>query len=425
MAVGFRNGGKSYRVCLGRDLEPADPTNESEVAFKYDGTWQRVRINLNAIKSRLGAIDAVLIEPPIGSTVASRLKPPAIEIRLDEFSVESANSDFLPPLSASPTSMNPLERSLAAASPSATSADLIKFLADPDRDVKATALRAFQTRKDPLAEPAITELSMSIDPQLAELAVLALAGQGTESSNTALRNALKNGITDRARAPAALVLAETKDPKLAGDIMILLANRSWQTREASVRALGKLPGLEAGIIRLSYLQQTDPAIKLAATQSSDPSREYDMRKIQWSAVNEPSDMVRLQSLIKLVQSPEATFKADGYKGVRDDSIWLRMKLFQWMQDNPSEEHRKAVFLGLADSHPSVRAAAVGAWAYLPGSPTITDLATILNDRYPTVQIAVLRAARERKLVLPAPTIELYKSSPDPAVGAELSKYLLP
>ena len=425
VAIGFRNGGKSYRVCLGRDLEPADPTNESEVAFNYDGTWQRVRINLNAIKGRLGGIESILIEPPVGAIVASRLKPPAIEVRLDEFSVESANGEFLPPLAASQTSTNPLERSMAAALPSAPGSDLIKSLADPDRAVKATALHAFQSRKELLAEPAISELSMSIDPQLAELAVLALANQGTETANTALRNALKNGITDRARATAALVLADTKEPKLAGDIMILLANRSWQTREASVRALGKIPGLEAGIIRLSYLQQTDPAIKLAATESSDPTREYDMRKIQWSAVNEPSDLVRLQSLIKLIQSPEATFKADGYKGVRDDSIWLRIRLFQWMQDNPAEDHRKSVLLGLGDSHPSVRAAAVGAWANLPGSPTVADLATVLTDRYPSVQIAVLRVAKAKKLTLPAPAIDLYKSSPDPAVGAELGKYLLP
>jgi HEAT repeat protein len=423
LAIRFRGASDSYWVSLGRDLAVTDSQREAEANFKNDGAWHLVRIDLAAISKKLGGIQSLSVEPPLGALVNSRLRPPTIELRLDGFATTTGSADYLGPRTPNLNSTDPLER--AAAVPKATAPELINALADPDRSVKATALLAYQKQKAPLAEPALIEASMSIDPQLAALAIPALVNQDTEISRAAVRNALKNGLTDRVRAAAALALAESKDPKLAGDIMILLANRSWQTREASVRALAQLPGLESGIIRLSYLQQVEPRIKLAATISADPTREYDMRKVQWSAVNEPSDLVRLISLEKLIQAAEPAFRADGYKGVRDDSTWVRQELLAWMGANPAEAHRPAISLGLADSHASVRAAALRALARQATPLTLADLTTATTDRYPVVQIAVLEVANQNKITLPESAINLYKASLDPMVGQALAKYQQP
>jgi HEAT repeat protein len=292
---------------------------------------------------------------------------------------------------------------------------LIKALADPDRTVRATALEALTNAPDPLAEPAIIPLTMSIDPQLGKAAVVALSELDTPTARDAIRQTMKSGLTERARACATRVLAASKDDKMAGDIMVLLASRSWQTRLASAQALGVLPSPQTAIIRLTYLQQADPQIKLAATLPVDPTREYEQRKMQWSAVNETSDLVRLVSLEKLIQSQDAAFRADGYKGVRDDSVWVRAELLKWLGEQKDNAHRSAVLLGVADSHASVRAAGLRALAQLPAPVTLEELGSVLGDKHPDVQMALIRLAKGKKLALPDTTLVLMKASPSSAV----------
>ena len=420
VAIGFRTADRHFQVCLGRDLEVPTSAAEIEVPFAYDAAWHSVAIDLRTVVAKIGGIEAVVVEPPQGARIASRVRPPTIEIRFDGFALGTGSADALPARQANFASTDPIERALAAVK--ATGGDRVKLLSDPDRSVRATALTSLTQAKDPATETALAELTLSIDPQIADLAVAALAHQGTDTANLALRNALKNGLTDRVRASAAIALAQSKDPKLAGDIMILLANRSWQTRVASLVALANLPGNESGIIRLSYLQQTDPAIKLAATVAADPSREYDMRKLQWSAVNEPSDLVRLTSLKKLIQSADPTFRTDGYKGVRDDSAWVRAELLRWLGENPSDAHRGAILLGLTDSHAAVRAAAIQA---LPAGVGLADLGAIASDRYPLVQKALILWATKRKISLPANLIATWTASPDPEVRQAIGQYNQP
>ncbi|RYG48769.1 hypothetical protein EON79_03515, partial [bacterium] len=198
---------------------------------------------------------------------------------------------------------------------------------------------------------------------------------------------LKRGVTGMAKSEAAFALADSKDPKLAGEIMTLLANRSLQVRQSAAKALAQLPGREPGIIRTAFLRQEDPGIKLEVTMATDGSEETQAGKLRWSAVNEPSDLVRLWSAIRLIPSTIPQARTDGYSVVRDESVLVRVRLVEWMGAHPSEAHRPSLRLALTDRSPLVRAAAVTALKKQANGATDEELKPVANDPDPRVRAA--------------------------------------
>ncbi len=169
---------------------------------------------------------------------------------------------------------------------------------------------------------------------------------------------------------------------------------------------------------MAFLQEVDPAVRLAATQAADSSQEYVCNKLLYSAVNDPSDAVRAWSNFKLTQSPIPNFKREGYKGVRDDGRFARMILLEQLAAHPSDEHRNALRLAVADTDPEVRALALKAFASIPGGVAADEVSNTFEDHDPGVQYALVELALGKKLALPKKTLDELRASPNQKVASK-------
>ena len=187
---------------------------------------------------------------------------------------------------------------------------------------------------------------------------------------------------------------------------------------AGVEALGMLNTPSAGQISLTFINSADPTVKVAVTRHADSSRDQDIRILLWSAVNEPSDQVRAESDIKLIQSPLPANRIEGYKGVRDDSKFVRLLVLDYLITHPSEDHRQALRIAIADRSAMVRAAAINGFAALSVSPTLEEIGNVLDDQNPVVQIALINLSKLKGLKLPKRTVDAMNASSDPRVSSE-------
>jgi len=420
-------GGNTVWISLGREpaiVEKLDAVSAS-VPVKADETWQKIAIDLRPLAQRAGfsQVTEIAIEPSPAMKVAGRLQSGPIEASFDEFrlSADPAGA-LLGPVEPNATGTDPEERALFAARATASGPELIALINDGNDLVRLNATARYVDLKDPAAEPNLITSAMDINGTVGSYGIRALKNLGTPTAIETIRRVVRIGVTDVARATAGFALAETKDPKVGGDIVSLLGNRSWQTRRSAVEALTDVPGKPAGMLRMAFLEQVDPAIKLAVVRSADPADDDHMRKMLWVAVNEWSDTVRAAADIKLIQSATPTYRSEGYKGVRDDSRLVRLIVLEHLQASPSEDHRNALRLAVTDRSPAVRVAALRAFSALEKGATTEEIANVLEDRHPDVQLALAELAKKRGLKLPEKTRALMAESPDPRV-VEASKGL--
>ena len=152
------------------------------------------------------------------------------------------------------------------------------------------------------------------------------------------------------------------------------------------------------------------------TRNVDPSQADVIPKLEWSAVNETSDMVRAESDIKLIQSPTSSVAAEGYKGVRDDSRYVRLVVLGYMAAHPSEAHRNALRVAIADKSAEVRAAALRAFAGQDNGASLDEIGNVLDDQNSGVQLALIDLSKKKGLKLPQKTLDAMTSSPDARVS---------
>ncbi len=399
--VAIRINGRN--ICLGPSRTPIEA-----VPFKYDGTWQTVTIPVS-VEGAAVADFAVVAPPDVAQIGRAALGPVDVDFRGFEASTGGA-VEIIPPVNSAD-----MARALAS---DTNDGDRLNLIKSNDRELQLAAILHVPSTTNKGIIDQLLVLTNSIDAQIAAAATRRYASLvSPDVARPELVRIIKYGLTDRVRGVAARTLAEAQDPKSAGDILVLLANRTVQTRLDAAEALGRLPGKEAGIIRMAFVQQSDPAIKLAVTQASDPSDEYQMRKLLWSAVNEPSDEVRLQSALRLIQSPIAAFRTDGYKVVRDDSYDVRRRFVLAMGDDPKEAHRDALRLAVVDSSAPVRAAAVAALAKLPQGISMDEVESLFRDEDPRVQAQLIWVVDQKKWMVPATWIAILRKSPVEAIKA--------
>ncbi len=415
----FGEGGKEIDVCLGGDRHaPSEGTSSVssvELAVSPQSSWQAETADLAAAAKLAGFTKVVgmTIGPSANMRRYLRRSTSGVDYLFDGFQVSASGTP-----TAAPSAANGIEEKAEAAhGATAMSPELTSLLKDPSEIVRLNALDACTRIRDAALEPDLVEASISTNPRIAEYGVRALASQGADSAKAAVLRTLRIGVTDHSRAVAADAVADLKDPKLAGAIVVLLEHKSWVTRLAAVDALNKIAGREAAIMRSAFLSQADPEIKLAVTRDLDPTNDEQMRRALWSAVNEPSDAVRLWSDYKLILSPDATMRKEGYKGVRDDSAWVRAELLRLLASHPTEEYRAAYELGVADSAATVRAAALDGFAGLEKGATADEIQNALSDDNPKVQLALIRLAKAKSMKLPKSTVDAMLSSPDSNVVA--------
>ena len=399
--------GPDQKVLLGDDASASVPLD-----FKPDGTWQLLNIPLKEVMAKAGIseIESLSLGVSPAANLAGRIQLETIAAQFSDFELTAEGPSSIE------TTEDPTEIILAElAHVTQTSPELVSNLKSPNRTVRLNAAIAFQRIKDPATEPILFEISSDLDGVVAEQAVMALGFQGTDTAKELLRKTLRFALSERVRGDSAVALANYGDPKLTAEMMVLLSARSPYARQSLIGALGKLSSPEAGIVRMALLQQEDPQIKLAVIASVDPSKEYEIGKLRWSAINESSDAVRAASALKLIQSPLPGLAAEGYQCVKDDSVWVRLNILNWMGENPKETHREALRQAIVDRSPKVRVAALKAFGHLEAPVKLEEIANILKDSHPDVQLALIELAEKQSLKLPTETMALLKASPDPRV----------
>lgn len=395
------DGGRTHVVRLGVD-----------VPFAFDGQWHRVKLDLRP----LAKVERILIAPDAKARVALKSTLGPIIASFADFEATNEAADAKPEAEApSATATSPEARAAYAASagPGDVRRTLMK---DPSEAVRANAVAAALERPDPADEPLLIESALyTFEPTIFTPALRALGRVKTPTADEGLRRALRSAASDRARGLAAEILAESGDAKLVPQLIGLNQARSRAARISAVRALGKIPGGEAALMRMAFLPQDDPEIKLATTLTADVDDDYQGRKVLWSAVNEPSDAVRLESLRRLSYSKIAAFRSEGLKGVRDDSVGVRVGLLRAWAKASKPEFLPSIRLAMTDRSPVVRAAALDALAATGEAVELKDLP--LDDPDPRVQLAILRLGKAKDIPLPVDTIARLRQSPDPAVRA--------
>ena len=384
-----------------------------DVPFVYDNAWHRVKVDLKAYPDGVAGIE---IAPDAKARAQLNRTLGPIEASFSDFAATAEAPDPKPaPETPSATASDPEARARWAATAPPGEARRV-LLKDPVEAVRANAARAAAKVPDAADEPILVDDALyTFEPTLYEPALSALGKIGTPSADEALRRALRAAAADRAKGFAAQVLAVSGDPKLVPLFIGLNQARTRAARISAIRALAAIPGDESALMRMAYLSQNDAEIKLAVTETLDPNDDAQARKLMWSAVNEPSDAVREESLRRLALSDNADFRDAGLNGIRDDSVGVRIGLLESWTAKPSPSTAPAIRSALTDKNPRVRAAALLALG--ASTETVVEKDVPFDDPDPRVLIASLRLAKAKGIPIPEATLQSARKSPDAAVRA--------
>lgn len=412
--------GRNAWVQLGAIPSASAEFKTLDVPTRHDGTWEAISVNLAG--TGLEDVASMAVQPSPEAMLMGRIRSEPIECDIDDikFDNEAAPSGAAQALAPSATSENPEERALFAAKATASSPELVALLNDKSSLVRLNAADAYTRLKDDMAQPNLVNDIVDLDPTVAAYAMRAMMHQGGQVAIFTAQKTVKLGVTPRVRETAARELGALKDAKYEADIDPLLTDRSRLNRIAAVEVFADIPSKSSALRRTAFLAQDDPDIKMAVVRTADPKDETQMRSILWSAVNEPSDLLRAECDIKLVQSPNKEFQAEGYKGVRDDSRVTRLAILDYLAQHPDEAHRNALRLAITDRSPAVRAAALRGFSALEKGASADEIANVMQDRDPDVQLALLELAKHHSLQLSEETKKLMAESPDPRVQKALA-----
>lgn len=281
-----------------------------------------------------------------------------------------------------------------------TKVKLVEWLKHKDETVRLNAAIAFQRIKEPQAITHLADAAVSYSMAQGAAALRALAHQDNELAWASIRYLLRGGPTEHNKAAAAKLLAAKGNAAAMAEVSVLLTSSSWRARKAAAEAIGSFKTREAQTMNLVFLQEIHPAVRLAVTLAADPKVDLVARRLNWSAVNDSSDEVRAWSYIKLTEAEEKRFVTEGYKGVRDDSLWVRLKVLDHIRSHPSEASRAALRLAVLDPVAEVRVRAIEAWTAFPGEVAQEDLARIWDDPDPAVVKALAELASKKGIRRP-------------------------
>jgi HEAT repeat protein len=315
-----------------------------------------------------------------------------------------------------------LAAKLTADSSDSEKADVIGMLSAREEVLKINAANAFTRVKNASVEPLLTEMIAHYNTRIDEMALKALAFQGSDADWATVKKAMDYGRYDYVRESAARLIATQNDPKVAGSVSTLISARSWQTRQAAAEVIGSFKDSKAAIILTTFITlEIDPAVRLSATKGAQVEYDLPARRLLWSSVNDESDQVRAWSYIGLIGAPQASYREEGYKGVRDESVSVRLMVLEYLRTHPNELNRGALRLAVADSDPEVRVAALSAFAEMPGEVSLDEIRNVLVEKDPRIQLALVELGITKKLKLSPETITALKSSLDPRVSERVKE----
>lgn len=391
-----------------------------------DGKWHTVVVDLRKLSPPQDAVIAgfdVRVFPRAAFFASAQAQP--VEAKFAEFEAlaglpQGMQEDAVAPPSPNALSESIEDRELAIlkigsdATPEQI-VDLARLLKDPSNDVRLNAAVKLQTVKAPTVVPDLIEAGISIDDEVGNASLRALAYQDTDAAWTAVRHAVDVAPAASERQTA-MELVSAKRGAQVGIASLLLTSRSWQARRAAIVAIGSIPGATAQNVLSGFFELVDPAVRLAAVTAADPNDGHIVRALMRAAVNDASDSMRAASYAKLLEAKAPETRGEGLKGVRDDSRWVRLKVTEWLLAHAEESNRPALRLAVTDSDAEVRAAALRAFAAIQGPVSLDEIGPASIDPHPVVQAALIDLAVAKRLALGADALKSLKSSVDPAIA---------
>lgn len=257
---------------------------------------------------------------------------------------------------------------------------LLAGLSSPVSRTQILALRFAAGSKDPQVQQKLISDLSELDGRIVEGAAEALARSDTDAGRDALLAGMLHGITEREKVACGKALAAKKNPGFLTQLSALTLLRDWTSRVGAIEAmvLNGGPNLQALLLGLS--EDPEPEVRTRAVENLDPENPESVKKLQFAAVNDPSDWVRSRAYIRLLSDPKWT--NEGLHGLQDDSVWVQTLTLQEIEAHPKAEYQAAVKKCLTSSDWNVRFAAVSALVAVPGTVQASELGDlILKDEH--------------------------------------------
>lgn len=343
-----------YRL-IGRPL--ASPTVNGEriptmnLVVPTNGQWQNVVIDLSPVLDR-GQIAEVRLGTPIGSEFFERILPGQVPVdyaplegdlrALDVTAVE------MPQVVAGPVSL------LKAEPHDLTDQEwqqVKEALASEDEADRITAVVALTRHRHPEAAASLLAATRTFSPAAQALAMDALLYQGSADRVRALAD---SGPLPYIRTLAFARLTAEQRADMFGYMSRLVVSPSWLDRTTALYGMvGRTEPLITPSMTLA-LVDPDAGVRVAVLQHWFTFDELSARRLMFTALNDPSEDVRVLANIALARFPDEPVKVEALRGLRDDSPYVREALVRrWGAEGNQLEAIKAA---LQDTDPLVRAA---------------------------------------------------------------------
>lgn len=297
---------------------------------------------------------------------------------------------------------------------------ILQGLSSADSDVELIALGALARVRLEEAVPILESKAASASPTIAYLAARALRHQG-EMSRDSLARILEIGPFDHNRRFAGEALmhvgTEGHGPKFAA----LAASRSWRTRRVGVDGLFSDPTPQSTIFVMGLIDDPATPVRLMISRLADADHSLANRRLLWLAVNDPSEQIRSETYVKLLSCSDAEIRTEALNGVRDESDVVQRAVLEHIIDNPESEFRRALQVAVIDRNPEIRALALDGFRTQSGPVELGEIQNVLTDSDHRVQLALVRLAVEKSLVLPEETVGMLNNSPHPGVREEAER----
>jgi len=279
---------------------------------------------------------------------------------------------------------------------SASDTELITAaLNSPATDMKLNALAAIGRAQVPGFLLALNEQAKSALASTSFLAIQALAGRTDPESQAVLFESLERAPFDHGRK-FVLDAYRGKFAESMAAVVSQMGVRSWSTRLSGVLALGQMKGQPSQILLATSLaEEPDPSVRLATARLLDPKVGLVARRLQYSALNDPSEAVRVECLSKLLDAGDSGILRDAHNGVRDESPVVRVQLLSKIAARKTDADRPALRLAVTDPMPLVRSLALRAFAAQPGPVKPEEVANAKDDPDPMVRAAYTDLARAK------------------------------
>ncbi|MEX2243570.1 MAG: hypothetical protein WD716_06950 [Fimbriimonadaceae bacterium] len=276
------------------------------------------------------------------------------------------------------------------------------LLVHADPSLRLNALGAMNRIKRPELIPDLARSPGSGDYGTAYLAINALRHQDETAAWSHIAVTAINGPFGHNYQFVSEALGDKVEDTTLQVLGVSLLQRSWHARLNAVRTVNKIDSEVAAIIASTTLTapEPDPAVRFELARKTRPQSDLFARRILWSAVNDDSEWVRAMSYVSLLDSPFEQIREQALRGVRAESVAVRLAVLGAMTKSPKAHYRTALRAAVVDTEAVVRAAALRAFAVQPGEVVIGEVQNTVTDASPLVKAALQELARAKGLQIP-------------------------